>query len=170
MNELLERCDDYARKYHRRILGSKLHHNVLKITPFHCEGHFPPILRHDLNFNGWASCPPTLSNTSSVNGIWNGSWTHASLSFCWYTQILIPPFCFFSVATIEHTQLDSSIDYMIPTFSILSSSRKKVSLHSRLSRYRLYLIGFVSGFIVIFITPKFIIMPFKSENLVGNRS
>lgn len=46
--------------------------------------------------NEYASCPRTLSNTSSVNEVGKGSWTQALLSFLRSTQILISSFCFFS--------------------------------------------------------------------------
>ena len=49
MNEVLKCHDDYARKYHRRVLQSKRHYSILKASPFGYEGHITSIVLHDLD-------------------------------------------------------------------------------------------------------------------------
>ena len=49
MNYILERCDDYTRKDHRRVLQPKRHHHILEASPFSHEGHLTSILQHDLH-------------------------------------------------------------------------------------------------------------------------
>lgn len=86
MNKLLERSNNYTRENHRRILQSKWHYSVLKTTPLNREVHLSPILWRDFDLmvpkepinEIYASWPPTLSNTSSVNRVGKGSCTQAS--------------------------------------------------------------------------------------------
>jgi hypothetical protein len=60
----------------------------------------------NLSVNEYASCPPTLSNTSSVKGVQNGSCRHASFSFLKSTHTLIPPF--------SYPKLPSGLPIQIP--------------------------------------------------------
>ena len=126
MNKIFEGNHYYPGKDSRRILESKGNYCVLETTPLHHKGYILSIFLGDFDMmvskepiSEWINfLTPTLSNTSSVNGVENGSCKQASFNFLRSTQILNSPISFLSCTTIELIHYDSSIGSMIPASSI----------------------------------------------------
>lgn len=142
MNKFLEHNHNYMREYHRHILQSKRHYSVVKTTPLSSEGCLFLVLQCD--FDLVVSREPIsegvcfLATYIVQNFI--SEWSRerimyaSSFSFVRSTHIIISSFLFFSYITIGLTQSDSSIASMIPTTSILFSSKWTLSLYFRLRR------------------------------------
>ena len=119
--------------------------------------------------NEYISWPPTLSSTSSVNGVGKGSCKQASFTFLKSTQILTSPEVFLTCITIWLTRYDSSTCSITPTYIIWSNSTFTFCLYHGFNRYGHCLIGFTLGLKGIFILVRSLTIPSISEN-VGNRS
>jgi hypothetical protein len=119
--------------------------------------------------NEYASRPPTFSNTSSVKGVAKWSCRKASFNFMGSTQILIPPYLF-SCTTIGLILSNSFTGSMIPYSNILSISSFTLFLYIGFSLYGHCLTYLASSLRGIFISPRSLVMPFISVNVVGNRS
>ena len=178
MNKIFECNHYYLGKDSRSILESKGNYHVLETTPLCHKGSLVSIFLCDYYMmvarepiNEWIKfLTPTLSNTSSVNGVGNGSCKQASFNFLRLTQILNSPVDFLSWTTIGLIHSNYSTGSMIPASNIRSSFALTFYLYHRFNRYGHCLTCFALGFKGIFISPKYPTIPFIYENFIDNIS